>query len=341
MKQYLLPNKGKFYKACLHVHSRVSDGNREPEEIKEEYMAHGYSIVAFSDHDVMVPHNDLTDENFLALTAVEVSVNSRKDDDFDYVETIHFNVFSRDPEKTFFACFDAGYVWMTRTPQYVTDELREKSYTRHWGMEHFNEMFELCNKDDCLVMLNHPVWSQMRYNDYIDMKGLWGVECYNHESYKFGFEDTMTPIDDLLRKGERVIPTATDDAHRAWGSFGGWMMIKSEALRYEDVFDAMKRGDLYASTGPEIKELWIENGKVHVETSPCLKIVLSTERRTIFKSYARDGETITWGEYDINNYIARSRQGVGIDKNYFRITVTDEWGRKAYSRAYFLDELEK
>ena len=37
MKKYLLANSGHFYKANLHVHTTVSDGQMTPEEIKRIY----------------------------------------------------------------------------------------------------------------------------------------------------------------------------------------------------------------------------------------------------------------------------------------------------------------
>ena len=55
MKTYLLPKEGNFYKANLHCHTTVSDGKRTPEEIKELYMRNGYSIVAYTDHEVLIP----------------------------------------------------------------------------------------------------------------------------------------------------------------------------------------------------------------------------------------------------------------------------------------------
>ena len=39
MKKYLLPENGNFYKANLHCHTTVSDGNWTPEEVKKNYMA--------------------------------------------------------------------------------------------------------------------------------------------------------------------------------------------------------------------------------------------------------------------------------------------------------------
>ena len=43
---YLLPKEGTFYKANLHCHTVVSDGDLTPEQVKEAYMGQGYSIVA-------------------------------------------------------------------------------------------------------------------------------------------------------------------------------------------------------------------------------------------------------------------------------------------------------
>ena len=37
MKKYLLPENGKFYKANLHMHTNVSDGQMSPEETKIEF----------------------------------------------------------------------------------------------------------------------------------------------------------------------------------------------------------------------------------------------------------------------------------------------------------------
>ena len=67
MKKYLITKTGNFYKANLHCHTNLSDAILSPEEIKREYKARGYSIVAYTDHDVLIPHNDLRDENFLPL----------------------------------------------------------------------------------------------------------------------------------------------------------------------------------------------------------------------------------------------------------------------------------
>ena len=77
MKRYLLPAEGNFYKANLHSHTTVSDGAWTPEEAKENYKAQGYSILAYTDHDILLSHQYLTDDKFLALNGLELEFNEK------------------------------------------------------------------------------------------------------------------------------------------------------------------------------------------------------------------------------------------------------------------------
>ena len=65
--KYLIDERKTQYKANLHCHTVLSDGRWTPEQVKEEYKKHGYSIVAITDHEHLVEHHDLTDENILFL----------------------------------------------------------------------------------------------------------------------------------------------------------------------------------------------------------------------------------------------------------------------------------
>ena len=101
MKKHLLPEDGKFYKANLHCHTTVSDGRRTPEEIKELYKSRGYSIVAYTDHDVMIDHSDLDDDGFLALRGYEMEVTETDVRAFLFKKTAHMCLIalSRDVER--------------------------------------------------------------------------------------------------------------------------------------------------------------------------------------------------------------------------------------------------
>ena len=92
MRQYLLPKEGQFYKANLHCHTTVSDGDFSPAQIKEFYKSHGYDAVAFTDHQGCIPHPELNDENFVALTGIEIAYGIRKS------TSIHACGIARNPE---------------------------------------------------------------------------------------------------------------------------------------------------------------------------------------------------------------------------------------------------
>lgn len=72
----LLPRAYSSYKANLHCHTTYSDGNLSPEQVKEHYKANGYSVVAFTDHNVLIDHSALNDKDFLTLVGLEVDTDS-------------------------------------------------------------------------------------------------------------------------------------------------------------------------------------------------------------------------------------------------------------------------
>ena len=111
MKKYLLPHGVNWYRANMHCHTTISDGSLTPEQVKEAYKNHGYSIVAYTDHEILLDHSDLNDENFLAITSSEYSINegasffkvlSEKDGkNWRLRKTIHMNIFSKNPHNEF------------------------------------------------------------------------------------------------------------------------------------------------------------------------------------------------------------------------------------------------
>ena len=96
MKQYLIPHEGRFFKANLHAHSTFSDGRLTPAQMKGLYQTGGYSVIAFTDHNVLQWHKDLDAPDFLALCGYEVDVCETAPDG--YSRCCHLCAISRDPE---------------------------------------------------------------------------------------------------------------------------------------------------------------------------------------------------------------------------------------------------
>ena len=122
MKKYLLPQKGNFYKANMHSHTVISDGKLTAEEVKAAYKERGYSIVAFTDHEIMIPHYDLRDESFLPITAYEIQLRdwnraSR------CIKLYHMNVYSPDPERYLSKTYCKKDAWWGNIVNHFTDEM--------------------------------------------------------------------------------------------------------------------------------------------------------------------------------------------------------------------------
>ena len=72
-RKHLISQEGTFYKANLHCHTTLSDGAMTPAQIKEMYVRHGYSVVAYTDHNIYKYHEELQDENFIPLAGYEAN----------------------------------------------------------------------------------------------------------------------------------------------------------------------------------------------------------------------------------------------------------------------------
>ncbi len=315
MKQYLLPENGRFYKANLHCHSTFSDGDWTVEKLKEEYQKRGYSVIAYSDHDRCISHNELTDNDFLALTAYEADVSDWVVKDSNFRRCYHFNCFARDK---------------------FADGREVKPLPDYRDLDAVNAFIAKLNDAGFLVAYNHPNWSLQTLDDYGGLKGLFACEVYNHSAMMDGIDANQEqPYDALLRRGNRLFCLATDDNHDRFppehplcDSFGGFVMIKAPKLDYETIFAALEHGDFYASMGPEIHSLTFEDGMLHVETSEVRSIHMTTNARRAEVLHAEHGKTI----HEATFHVLPS-------DGYIRLQIIDREGMRANSNAYFTDTL--
>ena len=134
--------------------------------------------------------------------------------------------------------------------------------------------------------------------------------------------------DMLLREGKRVYAIACDDTHgkTAKGDrFGGWIMVNCESLTKESLLSALRSGNFYASCGPEIHDVWIEDEQVHIKCSPCSEIHVVTYPPRGKAHYA-EGELLTELTYPLKG-----------GESYVRVECVDENGNPAWTNAIFLD----
>jgi len=337
MKKYLISQEGNFYRANLHCHTTVSDGKKTPEEVKEIYKARGYSIVAYTDHDVLVGHEDLCDGEFLALHGYEMEASETENIPSYKKKTAHMCLIALAPDNLKQVCYHREKYMIGHGGEYRDKLCFDESlpdYVRAHTSECVSDMMRQGRENGFFVTYNHPTWSLEDYSDYMGYHGMHAMEIYNGSCISSGYEDINPRVyDDMLRGGERIFCIGADDNHNAhpedsrrFDSGVAYTVIKAPSLEYTAVTDALVRGDFYASMGPEIKELYVEDGRVYIKTSPADRIQIHYGNRRSDVVYRESGRSLTKADFKIHD-----------DCGYIRLTVIDRRGQRADTNAYFTD----
>lgn len=340
MKKYILPETANFYKANLHCHTTYSDGRKTPSEIKQRYKELGYSIVAYTDHDIMVPHPELCDESFLALNGFECEVDEAQVNENGYRKCCHICMIAIDPDNVVQPCWNRErYVW--GNARLHRDEVKfdesEPDYIREFGSKGVSDIMTRCREKGFFVTYNHPSWSLEDFGDYMGYTGMHAMEIFNGGCIAAGYDDYNPRVyDDMLRGGKKIYAIGADDNHNGHGdssrhsdSGWAWTVIAAESLDYRAVTSALLRGEFYASEGPQINALWYEDGKLFVRCSEADKICCTYKTRKAEIALAEGGELLTGASFNFPK-----------ERCFARITVTDAQGRHACTNAIFFEDLE-
>ncbi len=336
MKKFEL--SGKSYKANLHCHTTVSDGHYSPEEVKEYYKAHGYSVIAFTDHEILLDHSDLCDEDFIALNGYELSVNAPGPDDRSKALTAHICFVAKKQDNLRQICTSERDIWGNARGFIPQADIVQPDYRREYSHEGVSALMKAGRDNGFFVTYNHPTWSLESYPEYSGYDGMHAMEIYNTGCAMDGYDEyNCHCYEDLLRQGKKIFCIAADDNH-TWGEgdrgkpgcdcCGGWVSIFAERLEYNAITKALEEGRFYCSTGPEIKSFRVEDGFVYVTTSPAHRISLITGRRRTEKVNAEYGHGATEAKFR-------------IDPNdiYFRVDVIDDHGNHANTNAVFTEDI--
>lgn len=313
MRRYLLPKDGNFYKANLHAHSTHSDGELTPKQMKELYLQNGYSIIAFTDHNVLNYFKELDEGNFLALCGYELDSYTHKSQK-GFPKVLHINAIARDPN-------NAKYI--------------EKP--TEYSVEATNKTIKQLCEANYIVNYNHPAWSGEESSDYLPLEGLTAMEIFN-----YGCEvdtndgDGRAHYDIMLKNGKRLYCLATDDNHNRYvktdkemlsDSCGGYTVFKAPELTYKAIIEAFDKGEFYASTGVSIEELYFEDNKLCVRCSPASGVFFKSHNIGAVKSIARPTDCITYAEVDLSGY---------PDLPFIRVEIVNSKGKMAFSNPLWL-----
>ena len=337
----LIKKEQKQYKANLHCHSVLSDDKNTPEELKELYKSHGYSILSITDHEVPWDHSDLSDPDFLLLTGYECYIRTNPSAHYDvYAQEVHLNLFARDPHNETMICYNPNYLKYLLKFRPLEEIRRAGSErTREYSVEYIQEYIDTAIANGYIVAYNHPYWSMENSEQLLSYHGLFSMEMVNGGSFVSNrLEYNAALYDQLTRRGMRIAVHGGDDNHNRapvgsvdCDSFRAFTYILSDDLSYDSVIHAMETGKMYCSTGPQIHSLSLEGRHLRVTCSPAEQVFLYTGSKTPSRLHGdriERGETVTEAEFDVH---PRAQ--------WFRVTVFDRGGHSADTRAYFADEL--
>ena len=280
--------EGEWYKANLHAHTTVSDGKLSPEQVAIHYRRQGYQVLAITDHGKVVSCEELCALDFVCLGGVELGVGRSETGSTFHMVGIGI------PQSAVEAEFEG--------PQAALD-----SIARAGGVG----------------FIAHPYWSCLVAHDMLGLKNCLGIELINYGcEIEIGKGVSTVHWDDLLVRGERYLGLGVDDGHRCgWDFYGGFTMIKAPDLTPAAIMEALRRGRFYASMGPLIHDLRVEEEAITVECSPAAAINFVANNQRGW-SIQKEGRPPLTGARHLRS----------SSEEYVRVEVVDETGLRAWSQ---------
>lgn len=332
MEKILFGSKKNNYKGNMHCHSTLSDGRLTPEELKDYYKSRGYNILAITDHEHLNNNSHLDDEDFLTITSCEVAIKEFPKEstlkNFN-MKVCHLNFYAKEQDNVYNFFYNSVYDHFSAKERRTSFKIPENDVPRTYG-EGINDLIKMANDNGFFVAYNHPRWSLENYREYSKYEGLWGIEIFNTSCNRDGiYEYDLNVHDDFLRDGKKVFASSGDDNHnRKDDSFGTFVMVNADELKYSQIIDGLLKGDFYTSTGPIIEKITVKDNFVTAYFSNAKNVYYSTRGRRAKGINANEGEFLNTATFEIYD-----------TDGYFRISVVDEFGNRADSQAYFLDEI--
>ncbi len=133
----------------------------------------------------------------------------------------------------------------------------------------------------------------------------------------------------MLRRRPETLGFAVDDAHLrpehpGWN--GGWIVVNAAERTPERILEAIRRGNFYASCGPEFHAIRHDGGYVEIETSPVQFI------RLVGPAYRGD----RLGSFD-DQRLTGARFAVPAEWDYAYLEIEDDRGRRAWTNTLFAE----
>ncbi|HBG26037.1 MAG: hypothetical protein A2Y10_03795 [Planctomycetes bacterium GWF2_41_51] len=274
---------GSWHKAALHVHTTTSVGDVNVAESIARYKSKGFEVVFVTDKTKTNDLSGFSNEKFLAINGLELSTTT---------SPCHFLCLNTPRDLKFVNDIPA---------QQLINEVKRS------GGE---------------VIIAHPYWNNITLQNLLELQDYIGIEVYNavcDNGTARGYSDVHW--DQLLNKGRYLPAIAVDDTHKDGRIVAlGWILIKTKELTVEAVMNSLRSGSYYASSGPIIENLKIENGFVNIKCSSAVQInfFAAAHLGRVFRP--KDSNSLTQAQWKLSS-----------NCRFVRAEVIDAQGRHAWS----------
>lgn len=293
----------KMLKGGLHCHTTRSDGKGSPEEVIRMHAQNGYDFLALTDHRQYNYQNFAPETDIVIVPGMELDGNLPE-------RGVHcYHTVCIGPDQA----HGNGFVQDQRF-----DSLKVTC------QEEYQPLLDMAHENGNMTIYCHPEWSNTPACEFDRLEGNFAMEIWNSGCViECEMDDDAAGWDELLRQGRKIYGVATDDGHAMSHHCVGWVRVNAER-NLNSILKALKDGAFYASTGPEIYDFYVDDGKAVVKCSP-------VDRVRFHYGYAPtrivdgQGEVIEKAEFEVPEYYT-----------YIRAVVIDEEGRKAWTNPIFL-----
>lgn len=279
---------GQWYRGNLHMHTTRSDGHKDPADAVAWYRDKGYDFTAITDHRRIPEPEDLrSDDQFLVIPGEELDLFDRK-------TGVPYHI----------VCL--GVKERIDLPKEVTVQ----------------EALSIAAEKAQLSYVAHPYWHGHEVDDLAHLQGHTGIEIYNETcEMLIGKGSSVAYWDALLKRGILTWGFAADDTHWNRPDCGAaWVQVKAEELSAKSLLDALRKGNFYSSTGPEIIRVELDQDRLHVHTSPAAYIAMVGPGPRGGSVVADKGDTVTEATFRVTG-----------NEAYLRVQVVDSQGRTAWT----------
>ena len=289
---------GHFYKGNLHTHCTESDGDYPAGEVIRRYQEKGYDFLALSNHFLECYGFPVTDTRGLRSEDFTTLISAEL-----HTGNLH-----------------NGETWHVLAVGLPLDFAPPRE---HEGIESLSRRaFDA----GAYIGLVHPAWYGLAPEDARVLPFAHAVEGYNHGSQMENDRgDGWALCDMLLNEGVRLQGFATDDAHHlTHDAFGGWIHVKADRLDADLLLESLKAGRYYSSQGPILENIERVEDEILVECS-AVDAIMVTGRGSRAEKVLGTG--LTSARLPLERFADA----------FFRVTVVDGDGRKAWSNPVWLN----